>query len=138
MLELLLRGLAVGALAATLLGMWRSAVSRNAKLATTIFCLATIGYVLDAYGRARFFMGSAQPVCWLLDAGVPGCVWLMILVVFEDRKVTPLLLAPAAIQIGLDAFGTFTGLPRDHLVFLARDVISIGLAIHALSLVIRG
>ena len=94
-LELLLRGLSVGALFATAFGMWRSPVNRNAKIATSIFCLATAGYALDAYGVARQVLGTAHQVCWFLDAGVPACVWLMIMVVFEDRRITPLLLAPA-------------------------------------------
>ncbi|HET9160169.1 MAG TPA: helix-turn-helix domain-containing protein [Caulobacteraceae bacterium] len=136
-LELMLRGLAVGALLATIVGVWRSAVERNAKVATAIFCIASAGYVLDAYGVARQVLGAAQPICWLLDAGVPGCVWLMIMVVFEDRKVTPVLLAPAAAQIALDAYGLAThGWPSAP-AFFARDVISVVLAAHALFVVIR-
>lgn len=137
-LELLLRGLAVGALLATALGMWRSPVDRNAKIATTIFCVASAGYVLDAYGIARQVLGAAHPICWLLDAGVPGYVWMMILVVFADRKVSLLLLAPALTQTALDAYGVYTGAPHMHLVFGLRDAISIALAAHALFVVIRG
>lgn len=137
-LELLLRGLAVGALAATVLGMWRSPVSRNAKIATTIFCLATAGYVLDAYGRARVLLGPGHPLCWFLDAGVPAYVWLMILVVFEDRKVSPLLLAPAALQTGLDMWGVFSGGGPAHPGFVLRDLVSVTLAAHALVLVVKG
>jgi AraC-like DNA-binding protein len=137
-LELLLRGLSVGALAATAFGMWRSPVTRNAKIATTLFCLAAAGYVLDAYGVARQVLGDAHPICWLLDAGVPGVVWMMILVVFEDRRVSLPLLAPAAAQIALDAYGVHVGGGPLHWTFVARDVISVILAIHALSLVIHG
>jgi AraC-like DNA-binding protein len=137
-LEILLRGLAVGALLATALGMWRSPVSTNAKIATSIFCISTAGYVLDAYGRAAALLGQAHPICWFLDAGVPACVWLMILVVFEDRKISPLLLAPAAAQIGLDAWGVFSGGGPSHPGFVARDLISLALAAHALVLVVRG
>jgi len=137
-LELLLRGLAVGALFATAFGMLRSPVNRNAKIATTIFCVATAGYALDAYGVARQVLGQAHQICWLLDAGVPACVWLMIMVVFEDRKVTPLLLAPAAAQIGLDYYGVSShGWPY-HPAFIARDIISVALAAHALFVVVRG
>jgi AraC-like DNA-binding protein len=136
--EMMLRGLAVGALMATALGMWRSQVSGNAKFATTIFCVAVAGYVLDAYGRARMMLGVASPVCWLLDAGVASYVWMMILVVFEDRKVTPLLLAPAIAQTALDSYGVLTGQSPGHPVFLVRDLISLVLAAHALTLVIRG
>jgi AraC-like DNA-binding protein len=137
-IEMMLRGLAVGALLATGLGMLRSPVSGNAKLATTIFCIAVGGYVLDAYGRARMFLGPGYQVCWFLDAGVPAYVWMMILVVFEDRKVTPLLLAPAIVQTALDVVGVMTGQGPAHPTFVLRDLISLGLAAHALVLVIRG
>jgi AraC-like DNA-binding protein len=136
--ELLLRGLAVGAMLATVVGMWRMPVSRNAKLATTIFFTAVSGYVLDAYGRAIMVVGLGYPVCWLLDAGIAGYVWMMILVVFEDRKVTPLLLAPAALQTALDVTGWLTKAPPNGPVFMVRDGVSLVLAVHALFLVVRG
>ena len=128
-LELMLRGLSVGALFATAFGMWRSPVTRNAKIATTLFCLAAAGYVLDAYGVARQVLGVAHPVCWLLDAGVPGVVWMMILVVFEDRKVS------ARPRYGggsdaLDAYGCFAGGGPLNWTFVTCDVISVVLAIH--------
>jgi AraC-like DNA-binding protein len=137
-LELLLRGLSVGALLATALGMWRSRVAPNAKLATTIFALGVGGYVLDAYGRSSAIIGTAAPICWLLDAGVPGYVWMMILVIFEDRKVSPLLLAPALAQTALEAGGQFMGAAPTNPVYLVRDLISLVLAVHALVLVVRG
>src|SRR4029079_13243848 len=64
--------------------------------------------------------------------------WMMILVVFEDRKVSLPLLAPAAAQIGLDAFGVYSHGGPLNAAFVARDIISVALAAHALSLVIRG
>jgi AraC-like DNA-binding protein len=136
--ELLLRGLSVGSMMATVVGMWRMPVSRNAKVATTIFFTAVSGYVLDAYGRAVMLVGFGYPICWLLDAGIAGYVWMMILVVFEDRKVSPLILAPAVLQTALDVTGSLTHASPNGLPYTIRDGISLLLAAHALLLVFRG
>jgi AraC-like DNA-binding protein len=60
------------------------------------------------------------------------------MVIFEDRKVSPLLLAPMALQIALDAWGVLTHQPPSHVSFVARDVISVLLGAHALFLVVKG
>ncbi|MEO8113919.1 MAG: helix-turn-helix domain-containing protein, partial [Phenylobacterium sp.] len=85
--------------------VWRSGVSRQARLATALLGLSVLTWLITespalwgAFGEPRFLAALSFPVA--------GFFWLFIVTVFEDRPLTPLMLAPAA---GLLAIGLARG-----------------------------
>lgn len=136
-LDLFVRGIGAGAMAATSLGVWRSGVSRQARLATALLGLGVIAWLITespalwgALGEARFLAALAFPLA--------GFFWLFIVTVFEDRPVTPLMLAPAA---GLLVLGLARDLVPVTLAGPAWAVFNLAsglVALHAGVIVVRG
>ena len=94
------RGIAVGAMAAISLGVWRSRVSRQARLVTTALGLSTIAWLITeswplwgAFGHANLLVAAAYPV--------GGFFWLFIATVFDDRPLGPSMLTPPALLLAL-------------------------------------
>ena len=67
-----------------------------------------------------------------------GFFWLLVVVLFEDRKVTPITMAPAAVLIVLSVLAGMTRPPADQLIWDARDLAAGGIAIHAAVVILRG
>lgn len=137
-LELLLRGFAVGGLAVTAIGLWLSGVGRNARIAGLMFCISIMAYLL-ANVRLTFQPFQAVAIgLSLASAPVVGCIWLFILVVFEDRPIRPLILAPAAAMVGLSGMGLMSQCRPELWVWPVRDAMSVLLSLHALYVIARG
>jgi AraC-like DNA-binding protein len=136
--ELMLRGLAAGAMVVTAMGLWLSDAPRNARVAALLFCLSITGYVLINAAPLHTARGVGP---FLVNMGaytVTAFVWLFVLVLFEDRKVSPLTLAPAAVMAALGAYGLMGECNRGHWVWTVRDIGSVLLAGHGLYVIVRG
>jgi len=134
--ELLLRGVAVGALGAIAAGIWRSP-NGPSRIAGILFCLTSIGYTLNSSEGVRMQLG---PMFWpslLLSLGGAGTFWLFVRALFEDQPITPATLAPtgALIVIGLVAVG-FPDLRQPAFIF--HHIVQSLICFHALYLVARG
>lgn len=132
LLEILLRGLAIGVMAAMALGLRRAA----ARVRWTA-ALAALGVSGFAIADCRVLSEASLIPWWgpsLLASGVVGYVWLFVLAVFEDRPMSPRLAGPAAL---LTALGMGALALRLEPLALLRDMVSAALALHALSLVLR-
>ena len=136
-LDPFVRGIAAGAMAATAFGVWKSRVSPQARWVTLAVGLSTIAWLITesstlwgALDRADILLAMAYPV--------GGLFWLFIATVFEDRPVTPMMLAPPAILLVL-GFAMSSG---PNQTFDPIWVIFNGLAglfaLHAAILIIRG
>src|SRR5947207_6774337 len=99
-LDPLLRGVAVGAFLVTGAGVWRSDLSRAARVATLLACLSAAAWTLTQSGAAGALLGPAFPL-EVLSFSVAGFFWLFAATVFEDRPLTPLGFAPAALFVVL-------------------------------------
>ena len=136
-LELILRGVAIGALVATAAGLWRGGKGHSARLAGVLFSLSVIAYALQSSAFARAAIGPLEPVVHFMALGGSGLFWLFIVALFDDREISPLTLAPFA---GLTALGLFGWLgPRElqPTVWILHNLIEVGFAIHALFVIVR-
>jgi AraC-like DNA-binding protein len=136
-LEIILRGVAVGALTATAAGLWRGGKGHSARMAGVLFALSVIAYALQASPQSRLAIGTFEPVVHFMALGGSGLFWLFIVALFDDREVTPLTLSPFA---GLTALGLFGWLgPRElqPSVWIVHNLIEVGFAIHALFVIVR-
>lgn len=137
-LELLLRGAAMGALIATAAGTWRAAPGTPVAVAALGLCVSVMGYAIESSATARGALGVAGGIANLLSLSGSGFVWLFIVTLFGDRRITWANLAPAAF---LTAFGVFGwAMPtRDaaETVFALHHLVQAALAAHALTVIVR-
>ncbi|WP_334164318.1 AraC family transcriptional regulator [Phenylobacterium sp.] len=130
-------GLAAGLTLIVMVGILRSGLRREVKVAATLFSLAVVGWMIDESYPLKMALGAPGPV-YVAACAVAGLFWLFVLVVFADMKVTPLTLAPAAALLvaGL-VMGAVEPPLRDWL-WWTRNAVSALLAIHAGSVILRG
>jgi AraC-like DNA-binding protein len=136
-LELIFRGVAIGALVATAAGLWRGGKGHSARLAGVLFSLSVIAYALQSSAYSRAAIGPFEPIVHFMALGGTGLFWLFILALFDDRAISPQMLSPFA---GLTALGLFGWLgPRDlqPSIWIAHNLIEVGFAIHALFVIVR-
>lgn len=138
-LEILLRGTAIGALAATAVAFVRSGAGASVRIAGLLFCLSVFAYVLNSSPLVRpMQMPLVAPVT-LLSLGGGGYFWLFVLTLFEDRRISLVTLAPAALLtvIGLVAITLRGEPPWNEALWIAHNAIEITLSLHALFVIYR-
>jgi AraC-like DNA-binding protein len=130
--EMLLRGAAAGALAATAIGFGRSGPSLSTRIAGLTFCISVIAYVLNSSHALREAMGLAAFPVTFFSLGGGGYFWLFVVVLFEDRKLTPILWGPAAFLTALGLLGIFAPDNLRPSVWILHNLVEMGLSAHAL------
>lgn len=135
LIDTLIRGVAIGAVLVTGLAVWRSAVTNSTRIVSLAMALSVAAWLISearplwaAFGDSYLLMTASMPVGALY--------WLFVLCVFEDRRATPLLWSPTAILILTGIFSGFG--PPDGWLWLTRNLLSGGLAIHAAVVIARG
>ena len=136
-LDPLMRGLAVGALGVTALGIWRSDLARDARLATLLACLSAAAWTLTESERATAALGNSFLLS-LLAFPVAGFFWLFVLSIFDDRRVTPSTLAPAVSFVGLGIAIMFSPVGARSVLGLIFNIAAALLCLHAAYVVFRG
>jgi AraC-like DNA-binding protein len=136
-LEVLLRGIAMGGLVAT---AWAFGINRNSQatsVAGVLLCVTVVAYVLNSSVYTREVVGPAQPIFLALSWGGVGAFWLLVRTLFEDRRLALAELSP---YLGLTALG-FTGwiapAGMQPSVWIMHNVAEVALAGHALFLIYR-
>lgn len=135
--EILLRGVAIGALCATAVAFARSGPGLSIRIAGLLFCASVMAYVLTSSPDWRDAEGYAGATVRLLSIGGGGYFWLFVFVLFEDRKITPVTLLPAAILTIVAIAGIVATQPLRANIWIAHNVIEIALAAHALFVIYR-
>jgi AraC-like DNA-binding protein len=135
--EVLLRGLAAGAMAATALGLLRGGGDRAARHSAAVFCLAAAAFALHSGGPETLALGLFRAPVWFLSAGGAGYFWLFAVTLFGDRRPHPGQWAPAALLTLVAA--TAASLPRSTAdgVWIAHNLIELSLVAHVLVVVWR-
>jgi AraC-like DNA-binding protein len=136
-LEILFRGIAVGALAAIGVSFWRSSASFSLRIAGVLLAVGTAGYALNSSQGLAAPLGFMLWPVHLVALGGAGWVWLFIVVLFEDRPVAPLLFAPWAMLMGVGLLAISLHLGMHHWLWVLENIIQAGLALHALFIIAR-
>lgn len=137
-LEILLRGLALGALGATAGSFGRSGASNAVRVSGVLFCGCVIAYAINSSGTLREIIGPAQPVFHILSLGGVGAFWVLVRALFEDR---PLSLGAFVPFVGLTALGLIAmAMPFSiqQGFWVAHNLVQVGLAAHALWTIQKG
>ena len=133
---LLLRGVAIGALAATLAALWRNG-QPSIRLAGLLLTLSAASYVLNSSAFTRDQLGPLTIPVHFMALGGAGCFWLFIVTVFEDRPVSPLTLIPAGVLTALGLVGWLGRQGMSSPVWISHNLIEAGFAVHALVVIAR-
>lgn len=131
--ELVLRGIAIGALAGIGAGLWRSA--RPAiRMAGVLMVLSTAAYVLNSSALTRDAMAPPlfSVLVHFLALGGAGWFWLFIVTLFEDRPISLQTLAPGAFLTALGLIGWLGRMQMSSPLWITHNLIEAGFSIHAL------
>lgn len=136
-LEILLRGLAAGAMVATGIALLASGRRSAARTTAALFCLAAASFALHSQGPETRALGVLGPLVWLLSAGGTGYLWLFAVTLFEDRPFGWERLAPP-VALTLLA-GVAASLPREVArgAWVAHNLFEVALVGHVLWVVWR-
>lgn len=137
MIELLLRGIAIGALCATAGGFLRAGHTLSMRIAGTLFAISVIAYVLNSSPMLRAALGSFGLPFTLLSLGGAGYFWLFVITLFEDRVLTPRMFGPAGILTLVGLFGLVAKAPLRNDIWVVHNLMEAALSSHALYVVYR-
>lgn len=137
LLDMFVRGIAVGAVAVMGLTVWRSGVKREVQAVTVATTVSVIAWLITeshalwaALGHAYLLVVPAYPSAALF--------WLLVVTVFEDRRLNAANLAPAAVLV-VTGFICEILPPQAHeWLWAARNLFSGGLCLHAMYVIWRG
>lgn len=133
--ELVLRGIAVGALIVTAAALWRSGGSM--RVAGLLLTVTGAAYVLNSSGSIRGVLGVlALPVHFFALGGV-GAFWLFIVTLFEDRPISRVTLAPFALLTALGLVGWLGRQDMSSAVWITHNLIEASFSIHALAVIVQ-
>lgn len=130
-LELLFRGAAIGAQAVMAAGLAR-APTRALRIAGVFFCVSIAAYVLNSAPVSMQTYGAAEPLVHFFAFGGVGALWLFIVALFEDRKITWVTLAPWLLLTGLGVIFQFISRPTVESLWVVHNLIEAVIAVHAL------
>ena len=132
LVEFLLRGIAIGALAATGFAFVRTSVQLSLRIAGALFFLSTIAYVVNSSHELRQMLGLYGGPFLLLSLGGAGYFWLFVITLFQDRPTSLPLFGPAALLTVVGFVGLATESPVRNGVWIVHNVIELAFALHAL------
>jgi AraC-like DNA-binding protein len=137
LLEIVLRGVAIGALAASGVAFIRGGPNASIRVAGILFYASIVAYVLNSSPAVRAVLGPWSAPVTFLSLGGGGFFWLFVFILFEDHRVTPVTLIPAAVLTVLGLFGVFaTGSVRSG-IWIVHNLIEVSLSVHALYVIYR-
>jgi AraC-like DNA-binding protein/NADH:ubiquinone oxidoreductase subunit K len=136
-LEMIARGIAIGALAAMGASFARQGLGPHARIAGVLFCIGIIAYTLNTSPLLTPAIGWVRHPVHFLSLGGAGLFWLFIVTVFEDRPISPTTLWPWALLTMIGLIGVFAPRPQASWVWIGHNLIEAGFAVHALYLIAR-
>ena len=137
-LELLLRGAAVGGFLGLAIAIGRGGFAR-ARVTGALFCLAAASHTLTQLPDIEVILGPALLPVWSFSIVGAGLFWVFAIELFEDRpRFEPLRVVPVAL---LFALGAFTKTAPDTIakaLWLAHNFVGAVLMAHVLLIVAVG
>ncbi|HEY2751175.1 AraC family transcriptional regulator [Phenylobacterium sp.] len=137
LLDPFIRGVTVGALLAIAFAVWRSGVSRHARIATLVGMASIAAWTMTESGEMRNAFGAALPLD-VLAMVVGGSFWLFVAALFEDRPISGWTLAPVAVLLVTGVSMNLAPKPVGDVIWVVHNLIGVLLCLHAGFIVARG
>jgi AraC-like DNA-binding protein len=139
-LEMVARGIAIGALLAMAAGFAFAGLRQPTRLAGLMFTLGVVAYVLNSSPVIHEALRTLRALDWTIhffSLGGVGLFWLFIVTLFEDRSVSPANLAPWFILTVIGLFGVADTHQERPFIWIAHNLTEAAFAIHALFVIWR-
>jgi AraC-like DNA-binding protein len=139
-LEMVARGIAIGALLAMAAGFALGGLRQSVRLGGFLFATSVIAYAINSSPVMHEALRSFQALDWLIHffaLGGVGVFWLFIVTLFEDRSVTPIALAPWFVLTGIGLLGIAKPTDERPILWVVHNLIEVAIAAHALFIVWR-
>ncbi|WP_374128185.1 helix-turn-helix domain-containing protein [Sphingomonas sp. 28-62-11] len=136
-LDLLLRGMAVGAQLGLAIALARSAEDRGLRIVILLLFISSISLTLTGVPQILRMMGSAQILLWLIQIGGAGYFWLFAVMLFEDRRLTWISTSPSIALTVIGLFGQYGPRALAPATWGLHNVLGLLLALNALFVIIR-
>src|SRR5262245_26015552 len=120
--ELILRGIAIGSLAAVSAGLWRSGLP-TIRVAGLLMTASTMAYVLNSTALTRENLGVIDLPVRLLALGGVGWFWAFVVTLFEDRPISSVTLGPGALLTVVGLIGWFMRQQMESPLWIAHNLI---------------
>lgn len=136
-LDLLLRGMAIGAQLALALALSRGTRNRALSISAILFISANISFLMNGSGAMQRLFGPATELFWILQLGSAGLLWLFTVALFEDRSLDWRGFVPA---LSLTALGIVAhGAPGtvSRWLWSTHNLIGLVVALHAMFVILR-
>jgi AraC-like DNA-binding protein len=136
-LEVLLRGIAVGAMFCTALGLMRGRPLIPARWTGALFAVAAAAFTLHSGGpETRAVMPIIFPI-WVLSLGGTAYFWMFGMALFEDSRFTLDRWIPAAVMTIVGVAGGVLPEPVNRGVWVAHNILEMALILHIVSVIWR-
>jgi len=136
-LEVLLRGIAVGAMLCTALAVIRGRPLIPARWTGALFALAAAAFTLHSGGpETRVVMPIIGPI-WLLSLGGTAYFWMFAMALFEDSRFTLDRWIPAAGMTLVGIAGILVPAPANRGVWVVHNLMEMALVLHIVSVIWR-
>lgn len=136
-LDLLFRGMAVGAQLGLGISLARSADDRGLRIATLLFVISNICFTLNGAREIKQMVGPAELLLWLIQIGSAGYFWLFAVTLFEDRRLSGASAAPALALTVIGLIGHFGPRGIAPWVWTLHNLVGLLLALNALVVIVR-
>ncbi len=136
-LEVLTRGIAVGALTVMSFAFWRDGAGKPIRIAGVLFCIGTAAYALNSCQALIPALGWFIWPVHIFAMGGGALFWLFIITLFEDRPLSPLTLAPWGVMTAIGLVAMFSQSPTRNALWILHNVLQTLLALHALFVISR-
>lgn len=136
-LELLARGVAIGAFLGLALALTRSG-SGPARLSGVLFCLAAVGHTLTQWPGPDAIFGISYAPMWIFSVAGAGLFWAFARDLFEDDSAGWRRFLPAALLLAVGVAAIASPAQASPAFWLAHNLIGAALAVHILLLIASG
>lgn len=135
--ELLARGIAIGAFLALALALTRGASGR-ARISGVLFCLAAAAHTLTQWPGPETLFGFAMAPVWAFSVMGAGLFWAFARDLFEDTPSDWRRFVPAVVLFAVGIGGEVSPASVSPGFWLAHNLIGAALVIHILVLIAAG
>lgn len=135
--EMLARGIAIGALAAMAAGFARGGLRQPVRFAGVVFCASVIAYALNSSPAVHAAIGAGHWLVHFLSLGGVGVFWLFIVTLFEDRPLSIAAFGPWALLTAIGFLGIAAPISTHPRIWVVHNLIETVFAAHALYVIVR-
>ena len=138
LIDMFVRGIAVGAMAVVGFGFLTSRAARNVRVATALVSLSIICWMITESHTLWSALGDVHALIALPAYPVAGLFWLFAAVVFEDRPLTLARWIPSVILLAAALMTLVLPEPQRTWLWAARNIFGGLLSAHVIVMIVRG